>query len=300
MDNEELLELIMSYKKSTAFMVAYDMGIFKQLYKNKLDIATLSKKMGANEKHVYLLLQYLKSLMLVEEQNREWSLSNELESSYANLTSLDMIIHHERNIYQKWMLPDQLEQSLKEKDGARNFDKSGFTASEKEIYDNAMYGSNLKILSLRLLRELRGSESPSILEIGRSEGSVLLAMKKIGLSFHGYVMEDSQKPGRFDVILLYNSIHYFNEEKWHNMIKQFEWLLEENGRVFIIDYFYNQENPFLYNILLDWVTHGGTNYITKESIKDSLKNTSLRWEKSIYINSTNSTIIVLSRMKERL
>ena len=200
---------------------------------------------------------------------------------------LDEVIRHEKNIFRRWMYPERLIQSLKSDAENRDFDRSGFSAEEIALYNRTMYGSSLKMLALHICRRIRRYKNPVILEYGRSGGAVLQALKKTGYHFCGSCMWDEAVSDRnagkgdidfqilekghgqrFDIIFLYNTIHYYNEELLRDRIRMLEAALCEGGRIFIVDLFFREGDVFLSNVLLDWLTHGGVYSLTKESLEE--------------------------------
>lgn len=313
MGKEELLELIMGYKKSSAFMTAYETGILERLHSNSANTQELSEATGMNPDYLSIFLLYLSSMNLVKEQEGKWMLTEDLESSYAQLQTLDGILSHEKNIYQRWMYPERLEQSLKSETGKREFDQIGFSKEEKKLYDQTMYGSNLKVMGLRIYRELRAFKNPLILEYGKSKGAVLQALKGTGYPLKGYYMSDESiqnaeyaerdigleiltdlgREQRFDVIILYNIIHYFDKNTFQSRISMLKEVLKDHGRILIIDLFYQRENLFSSNILLDWLTHGGVYLPTIQSLEEELEGSPFRIIRFIPIREINCSIIVM-------
>ena len=141
------------------------------------------------------------------------------------------------------------------------------------------------------------------------------AIKKTGYRFCGYYMEDKwissqnarmgdggfqrleESDGqKFDFIFLYNTIHYFNEEVLRDRIRTLEGVLTEDGRIFIIDLFFQKGDAFLSNVLLDWLTHGGVYSLTKGELEEKWKMYgSLQLIQSEDIKEINSSILMMGR-----
>lgn len=315
MEKDKILELIMSYKRSSAFIAAYETGIFEMLHENALNIQELSCETGMNLNHLSLFLLFLNSMNLVIQEDGNWKLEDDLEASFTQLQAFDGIIDHERNIFERWMYPKRLEQSLMVKMGEREFDCIGFSEEEQKLYDQTMYGNNLRILGLRIMREIRGLKEPKILEYGRSKGSVLQALKNAGFHFEGISIQDepllgmnssSQEPTirmldknqekTFDVIILYNTIHYLSNEAFQERLERLEKLLSENGRILIVDLFYSKKNAFSANILIDWLTHGGTNFLTTDSIEEELVKKHFHTIRLTEVKDINGVILAIERL----
>jgi len=308
----ELIKLIMSYKESAAFITAYEICVFKELHNGKKDLGSLAHKLSVNESHLYLLMVYLKSLDIVCETDMEWGLTEAFEENYGLLEGLNDVIYHEKNIYQRWMFPDQLEQALKAEKGVRNFDRIGFTEAEQNLYNKTMYGQNLKILSTRLMREIRECKNPSLVEYGRSKDNILKALSKIGYKFDGYCMPEGTllkqykktwdtdfivlpqdaADVKFDVAILYNTIHYYDDETIADMFKHLKVILNKNALVLVVDLFYENGDVFSSGILLDWITHGGVNFITQESVENEFIKNGFGIVHAFDIKDINTSVLI--------
>lgn len=315
MEKEELLELVVGYKKSSAVIAAYETGIFECLRGKTISLQELGEKKGMDTTHLSVFLLYLSSMNLVAKEAGKWKLTGEMESVYEQLCALEGVIRHEKNIFQRWMYPERVIQSLNSGTGNRDFDRLGFSPEEIALYDRTMYGSSLKMLAVYIFRKIRQCKNPSILEYGRSGDALLKAIKKTGYRFCGYYMEDKwissqnarmgdggfqrleESDGqKFDFIFLYNTIHYFNEEVLRDRIRTLEGVLTEDGRIFIIDLFFQKGDAFLSNVLLDWLTHGGVYSLTKGELEEKWKMYgSLQLIQSEDIKEINSSILMIGR-----
>lgn len=190
MEKEELLELVVGYKKSSAVIAAYETGIFECLRGKTISLQELGEKKGMDTTHLSVFLLYLSSMNLVAKEAGKWKLTGEMESVYEQLCALEGVIRHEKNIFQRWMYPERVIQSLNSGTGNRDFDRLGFSPEEIALYDRTMYGSSLKMLAVYIFRKIRQCKNPSILEYGRSGDALLKAIKKTGYRFCGYYMED--------------------------------------------------------------------------------------------------------------
>lgn len=313
--SNELLRFIMGYKRSSALIAAYCSGLVSLLHDNCLDIQTLAIKAEMNQEQLYVFLLYLKNINFVEEKDEKWCLSEEFADSYKQLQNFENVICHEKSIFSKWMNPEQIEKSLKVKAGDREFDYIGFSEEEQKRYDNTMYGNNLRLIGLKICREIRGIKMPSVLEYGRSQDYLLRSLRKAGCQFNGSYMVDEtvctraginqnaefiklEETGctqKFDFIMLYNTIHYYPKDILLNKISLMERFLKKNGFIIVVDLFYKKEDSFSSDILLDWLTHGGTAFLTVESFLDELENSDYHLSRSVEMPQISTTMLIIQK-----
>lgn len=268
----QLLENLFAYKKTAALLAAFKLGLFRQIKKYGSMNKDICRQLAWNEKHTMLLCVFLKNEGYLSYLDGCFQLSKDFESQ---LDAFENICEHESSLYHKWMSPEQLASSIKTEEG-RLFDKEGFTPEEQNAYDNVMYGNNLNLISFHILRNIKRDRTSPVrcLEYGRSDGRIGIALKKHipkiivdVVAYNQTILEQSV----YDVILIYNTIHYKTSEGWETAFCQMKKALNERGVVCIADVFYNEDNLFQSTVLLDWITHGGVYNIYSKEIAEQLK-----------------------------
>lgn len=222
------------------------------------------------------------------------------------------IIHHEANIFSSLMYPAKVKQAIIAKDGQRDFDLKGFTKKKQKLYDNTMYGKSLKIIALNIMRAIRRKKNPAIIEYGRSRDRVLNELTQMGYQFQGFCMPDEEirrnenlewignhdriielsEEEKFDVILFYNTIHYYSKAVLYQKLMELKKILKQDTMIVVIDIFYEQGNFFTTGVLLDWLTHGGINFIKQESVEEAFKECNFATLKTANLKEVNCKMMI--------
>lgn len=318
MKNNKLTQLICYYKESSLFIAAFEVGIFRYLHESRITLFELAKQVNIESEKLLLLMLVLKKNGLVIEKEGLWSLSNEMDQNFSMLDSIADMIHHERNIFQNWMGPVSLEQALYAPEGGRIFDKKGFSKEEQILYDKAMYGKNLAVLGIYLMRHIRQIEEPVIAEYGRSRDKLLNVLLRSGGKFKGYCMPEDYilknqdldwtgnyqilsqdvKEIKFDIVLMYNTIHYYNKKVLEAKLIELGSVLKESAHIFVIDLFYHGEDEFSVDIMVDWISHGGIYFITHEELIAAFEKRGFKIIKTINLQDINSSILEFQNGKD--
>ena len=268
----QLLENLFAYKKTAALLAAFQLGLFRQIKKHGFLNKDICRQLAWNEKYTELLCAYLKNEGYLSYIDGCFQMSKDFESQ---INAFESICEHENSLYHKWVSPEQLVSSVKTEKG-RLFDKEGFTPEEQSAYDNAMYGSSLNLISFHILRKIKRDRISTVrcLEYGRSDGRIGTALKKHvpeiivdAVALNRTIQDQSA----YDVILIYNTIHYKTSEEWGKIFCQMRKALNESGVICIADVFYKEDNLFQSTVLLDWITHGGVYNIYNREVAEQLK-----------------------------
>lgn len=295
-----ILDFLNGYKKISAFFAAYKIGLFDVLSEKETSADTLANKLNIDETMCRLLLFKLREAQFVTKKKRLWFLDETFIEEYNGIDRFKAQIEHEFNIYNRLMRPDLIISSLKSGYGNRPFDKSGFTDEEQMVYDRAMYGENVKLIALQLYRLLRGDHGIKAVEIGRSKGAILEKLKELGLKFDSKsvsdeAVEDSEK---YNTAIIFNTIHYWKESDLQKQIDQWKEKLTNEARVFIIDFFYEEGDEFVSNILIDWITHGGIYWTVFEELNDFMSVSGYKNTKDIQLKSIHTRMLQYQRDQE--
>lgn len=269
----QLLENLFAYKKTTALLAAFQLGLFRQIKEHGCLNKYIYHELGWNERYVELFCIYMAGEGYLTEVDGSWQISKDFESQ---LDAFEKICEHENSLYHKWLSPEQLALSVQAMTGSRLYDKEGFTSEEQNAYDITMYGNNVNHIAFHLLRKIKRERMPSVryLEYGRSNGRIGQVLKKHipKISIDVVTLDQTvecQTP--YDAILIYNTIHYKTPEAWETIFFEMKKTLNENGVICIADVFYRENRIFQSTVLLDWITHGGVYNIDNHEVDEQLR-----------------------------
>lgn len=144
---------------------------------------------------------------------------------------------------------------------------------------------------------LRGRKEINAIEIGRSNGLVVKQLKKLGLRFETDVITSDLIPSsnQFNVVILFNTIHYWDEAHCKRQFAQWEKNLSEDAQIFIIDFFYEDGDEFTSNILIDWITHGGVYWSVYTELNDMMEQSGFKITKNLPLKSMHTKILRYQR-----
>lgn len=268
----QLLENLFAYKKTSALLAAFQLGLFQQIKEHGCFNQKICRRLEWNERYTALLCVYLTNEGYLIEEDDNWRLNKDFEKQLVNF---EKICEHENTLYHKWLSPEMITLSVQAQTDSRLFDQKGFTPEEQSAYDNVMYGNNVNLIAFHLMRKIKNGMAFPVryLEFGRSEGRIGQVLKKQiseiiadSISFDQPLRSES-----FDVIIIYNTIHYDTREEWKTIFNQMKNLLNKNGVLCIADVFYKEDNVFRSTVLLDWITHGGVYNIYSHEVVQQLQ-----------------------------
>ena len=270
--HNQLLDNLFVYKKTSALLAAFQLGLFRQIAEHSYICwnKEICSKFGLNERYAELLCVYLANEGYLVKVDSGWQINQEFEKQ---LDAFEKICEYETALFHKWLSPRLIVSSVKSAKDNRPFDKEGFAPEEQDAYDNTMYGDNVKLIAFHLLRKIKSGMTFPVqyIEYGRSDGRIGGTLKKyISDIYVDIVSLDQTIEDKllYDVILVYNTIHYKTHEEWEKIFPKLKKLLNENGFICIADVFYSDDNAFQSTVLLDWITHGGVyNIYTQEVIE---------------------------------
>jgi len=292
-----IIGILDRYKTTSAFFAAYDIGLFDMLYESEASTETIAQKLTVDAAMCKLLLYKLKESQWICWKDNLWYLEEEFREEYAGIKSYKAQIDHEMNIYNRLMSPELIVKSLKSEYGQRPFDKNGFTIEEQEIYNQAMYGENVQFIALQMFRMLKSRKKINGIEIGRSNGMLVSQLKKLGLKFETDVVTSDVVPSlkQFNVVILFNTIHYWDEAHCKKQFAQWKKNLTEDAQIFIIDFFYEDGDEFTSNILIDWITHGGVYWSVYTELNDRMEQSGYKITKKLPLKSMHTKILQYQR-----
>ena len=265
---KNLLQDIVAYKKTSALFAAIQLGLFEIAKKYDILSNDICIKQGWNNSYFEMFCTYLEGEGYLERVEKGWKVNIELQKK---IDDIEMICKHESCLYHKWLSPDYIVLSIKSAKGNRPYDIEGFNFIEQIQYYNVMYGNNINIIVFYFLRRMRYCNESNIrfLEYGRSNGKIGEILKKYipKAEIQSTTFENLQKIEKsYDIIFIYNTIHYYSLDDWKSNINILMDILDEEGVICIVDIFYEKERDFQSVVLLDWITHGGDCFLEYEDI----------------------------------
>ncbi|MCI8610490.1 MAG: hypothetical protein HFE66_01055 [Clostridiales bacterium] len=218
------------------------------------------------------------------------------ENFEKQLIPFEKICEHENSLYHKWLSPERIAASIQSETDGRLFDKEGFAPNEQCAYDNIMYGNNVNLIAFHIMRKIKNGMASSVrcLEYGRSNGRIGQILKKQISEIIVDSVSFAQPLGStsYDVIIIYNAIHYDTREEWKTILNQMKNQLNENGVLCIADIFYKEDSSFQSTVLLDWITHGGGYNIYSQEVVELLKGGGITRVEQQYIEAISTDLLV--------
>lgn len=289
----QLWENMFAYKKTAALFAAFQLGLFRQIKEYGILKKDMCYQLGWNESYTELLCIYLVRECYLTEVDSGWQLNKNFEKM---LDSFEEIYEHENTLYHKWLSPDMIVSAVQSDTDKRLFDQEGFSSEELNSYNKTMYGNNVNLIAFHLLRKIRHiRESPvRCLEYGRSTGRIGQAVKKYIPKLYIDVVtlgQNIETQLSYDLILIFNSIHYKTPQEWKIVFDQLKKILKEDGFICIIDVFFEEGNFFLSTVLLDWITHGGIYNTCSQEVIDQLRSIGFTKVEHQFIDTISTTLL---------
>lgn len=290
----EVLDDIVSYKKSAAVIAAIKMDIFSIIYNKKTVSLSLCEEKGWNPDYFFLLLEYLTEIgYLKSVDKKEWSLAEGLESQISKLAKYAKLVKHESNIWGKWISPETIIHTIKSGSGERTFDLEGFTEEEKADYEAAVYENSSTLIGFQILRKLRAKENLNVVEFGRTrEVYKELLLKRLSGESHYSNIHTIEKLGEmYDAVIMTNTVHYYTSGELLKVLKYIKERLNTSGFLCITDLFADVEDDFSKSLCIDWLTHGGVYNLFFDSVLSALKKAGYQGIEKSYLENISTYII---------
>lgn len=310
-----ILELITAYRKTVLMLAVYRIGLFEIVRSKPLETEQIAAKLNINRELLDILLDTLNEMGMIAKVSSGWHAS-------INMDGFRSLFEFEQSLYDKFITPDYLIESLKSVTDGRPFDKDGFSLKEAANYFQFMNGRNLNLLVLLISREIGKKTDLNYLEFGRSLGSLGVHFQKIFKNLSVDIVFDMQyiqifeeqvkaeykaivpkihhntydivEQSHYGLICVYNTIHYYKAVELLEELNKFRKCLADGGLLCIIDIFLD-ERPLNHLITLDWITHGGIYYLKLQELENLLSQAGLTIVKSVYNAETSMHILYVLR-----
>lgn len=291
----ELLDNLFVYKKSIALFSAYQLGLFEVLKEKEMINRDICNNNGWNVENVFLLCRYLADMGYLVQTNENWVLKTEVKKNIDYFISL---CSYETYMYHNWMTTEQIKCTLITNIGERTFDLVGFSEEEQIKYNNIVFGSNMKIIAYQILRTIKKKRDICCLELGRSNGIIGNILKKhlaniqvdsLSMTEYGAIKNE------YDAVFIINTIHYIASEQLVDILSKCKNVIREDGVIFIADFFYEKGTVFQETLLMDWLTHGGVNHISKLDLINVIKKSGFKTYETKYFLSISTDLFILCK-----
>jgi ubiquinone/menaquinone biosynthesis C-methylase UbiE len=278
MNNDNLIDILYGYKKTLALMISNKYKIFDFLKSKARSLAEISEHTGFIENRIKVLLDILIQVKLIEKENALYQntiMSNKYLVS-TEKTYMGYLIDFETEEYQTFLTMRNIEMAFKEEHMLRE-------TLNQRVYMGAMQHA-IRYASIHMVRAINKKRMvpQKILDLGggTGESSVILcrAFPKAQAVIYDlpetreFALENARKnnlEGRisiksgnclkddigcnYDVIIMSNILHFFNEDKINEVILRSKKALMPEGIILIHDFFINNASIIPSLLSLDWL-----------------------------------------------
>lgn len=294
MEFKDLKKTVGSYWASRAIITAVELDIFTKIHRGINNIKDLARECKASIRGMEALVTYLISIELLQEKERGLEISKDaliLSSLYPE-NKLGWV-NHQKNLYYRWV---KLTEAVKKGKPVRDkFDLKSFILAMdqgKEIDPEALKKLPLKeefklldlgggpgTFSIIFLENFpKGKvylfDLPEVIKFNKKNLSDKILKDNRFKMISGDFLKDPIGKG-YDYIWLSSVIHSYGKREIEKLIKKCSESLKREGKIFIMDFFLNDDKKgpsfsllFSLNMLLN--TKNGRTYSFKE-IEEILK-----------------------------
>lgn len=312
---------IWGYKCSTVLIAAWEIGIFDLLLMKECSVKELAELTQSNSQILEMLIQALGFCGMLEETEEGIKIRPENIRPLQQLKKNQNLLSHEMNLLNRWNHPEHVLARLKETIVKKDYISDAFTIEEQKDYFAAMNEGNLELLLIAIRRECTISSHTTMLEYGRSIGgmSKLCTDKWEGIHcdicvdkafenvsnelYEGLrgkagiriLCEEEWNQNTYDFIFLYNSIHYYQPSELIALLDHFYQVLKPGQVLCISDIYAEEKDVFYAGVLLDWITHGGTNQRTFQELLLLVEQTQFKIVKTVRLNQIHNRLLFLTK-----
>ena len=294
-----LFTALLSHRLSTAIVTAEATGLLDELAKKSSTLEQLAENLGLNLEALRLFLKFLLAMGVVCEDAEGVRLAQKDSQWWKPAIAL------EARLQQTWLTPESMSDVLRLGLKNRPFDQPGFDDEFARLYRDAMCGGTQASVARQVTRlfKLGLKDGERCLEIGRGIGILskllgqqlappdteLIALAPAPALICEHEHQEIQAytpvcawldiippPARFNLIFVMNAIHWLQPAEAKTVLARLLAGLSRNGQLLIVDMFLpaavetGNPNVIPWIFLLDWMTHGGTNFLTVPEVEEQL------------------------------
>ncbi len=290
---------LLSHRLSTAIVTAEATGLLDELAKKSSTLEQLAETLKLNPEALRLFLKFLLAMGVVCEDAEGVRLA-EKDNYWKPAIAL------EARLQQTWLTAESVIEVLRLGLNSRSFDQTGTDDEFARLYREAMCGVTQASVARQVTRlfKLGLRDGERSLEIGRGIGILSKLLRQqlappdtelIALGpAPALICEDEHqeiqayttpvcawseiipRPASFNLIFVMNAIHWLQPSEAKTVFARLLAGLSRNGQLLIADMFLpaggetGSPNVIPWIFLLDWMTHGGTNFLTVHEVEEQL------------------------------
>lgn len=297
-DDAILLPALLSHRLSAAVIAADAVGIFDALSQKALMPERLAEALRLDRDALLFFAKFLQAAGLVSEG------AEGLHLTEACRVWLKPTVALEARLRKTWLTPEAIADVLRHGISRRTFERLEPDAKFAQVYRDVMCGPWQQAVARQVIRIASLPQEARVLEIGRGVGLLSVTLRRerqsveaewIALrpapalvcegALHECEIVDvplcgwdeiAPVPGRFSLIFVVNAIHWLHASQAPQVFARLLDGLAPGGRLVIADIFlpsdmaYNDHNLKAWCFILDWMTHGGTNFLTVADVLEPL------------------------------
>ena len=284
----ELLKKARAYKVSHLIFALFELDVFSQM----------SEPFTIDELLQFIQIRYPSISLNEVEVISDILLSSKCltkeSKSNSNMPDFESLLSLERHLVQNDTSIVAIDNVLQNGIKNRQFEQAQTPSELLEKYNKAMFGDFARFRTYRALPLLNLSKDTRFLEVSAGKGNYAeivaaryknencslfsfgnLAPKSTNSSGVESISQQALLDQEFDTCVLSNSIHSLqNHIALNELIKH----LSPNGRLLIDDIFYSKTKERDMEIAIDWLTHGGIDFIYIEELEALLNDLGLKYE----------------------
>ncbi|MBV9210406.1 MAG: AMP-binding protein [Acidobacteria bacterium] len=292
---------LLSHRLSTAIVTAEATGLLDELAKKSGTTEQLAETLSLDPEALSLFLKLLSAMGVVADDGAEGYRLAEVNHQWWKPA-----IALEASLQQTWLTAQSVGDVLRGGLHNRPFDRARTDAGFNRLYRDAMCGVTQAAIARQITRLFKLSlrDGARSLEIGRGIGILSMLLRQqlaspetelIALApAPALICEDENQesqadttsvcawtdiipaPGRFNLIFVMNAIHWLKPAEAKTVFARLLGGLSPGGQLLIADMFLpagdhaGRANMIPWIFLLDWMTHGGTNFLTVSEVEEQL------------------------------
>lgn len=293
-----LFPALLSHRLSAAVIAADAVGLLDVLSQKALMPERLAETLRLDCDALLFFLKFLRAAGLVSED------AEGLHLTEACGVWLKPTVALEAQLRKTWLTPEAIVDVLRHGIPRRTFERVEPDAKFSQIYRDVMCGPWQQVVARQVIRMTNLPQGARVLEIGRGVGLLSVALRRerqpvsaelialrpapalvcegalpecetVEVPLCGWD-EIAPAPGRFSLIFIVNAIHWLCASEARDVFARLLAGLASGGRLVIADLFLpgnmadNGHDVKAWGFILDWMTYGGTNFLTVADVLEPL------------------------------
>lgn len=264
----DFIKMITEDKKTSAFIACIRLDLMNIL-ESPISLTTAAKRLNVSEEMLSLFFMYLKFRGVLCESDQLFCFHTTALKSIEKIRNLRGIKKYIRN-------------------------------TEKQQYFAGVREEHLKMIVPWVLGNCSKFKVERCLEWGSSNGKVSEVAVKYLPGLETIVESDlpinnlhNWRDQKFDLIFLYNTIHYLSEENLTALLTAVRRTMKSQSTLCIADLFLNKRGYINYQYIPDWMAYGGHNQLFLSHLRLLLSSCGLRISKCIHLSEIGMDILLI-------